>query len=151
MIVYQTSVVVGEGNAYSDTDEAYDSTVEMLESSISSGEFTSSLNAYASEEGSVLIYASASTPAEVVPPTSTTIDEVNDTSGHEIFTLINILIFVASLLVITFAYGTYYWKRHRYLSGKDTWVTKASFDENAKNSTLRENLIKRNVATQLQH
>jgi hypothetical protein len=140
-IVYQTSVVIGEGNAYSDADEAYDSTVELLESSISSGEFTSSLDTYASKENSVLMYASASVPAEVGPPTSSTIDEVNDTSGGKIFTSINILIVVVCLLVLTFSLGVYCWKRHLYISGKGTWRTKASFDEKATYPTLRENLI----------
>ena len=150
-VVYETSVVVGEGNSYTNPNDAYDETSALLESSISSGEFTSILDAYAEEEGSsVLLHASANTPASIGDPIFTTIDTTSgdNDSSHGIFTLANVIISVVCIAFAMSFFAMYYWN-YRYRLGKGTWRTRPSVDRSvgsAKtnvfiNSTLEENLI----------
>ena len=137
-IVYETSVVVGEGNDYEDSDGAYEETSKLLESSIASGEFTEVLDEYAVEEGSeALSHASASTLAEVGPSTTTITvidddDVVSDSSSNSYNEPIITGIIVAGVCVVVAITGYlfYRWRKrvHSYNIGKNTWVHRPSVD-----------------------
>ena len=116
-ILYETYVVPGEGNAYTDSEEAYDETVLLIEESIEDGNFTSTMETFAVQEGSeALVNATSSTHVDVSDPIILQPDG-NESSGNGFSKMV---IFVASLVcVMLLLCILYYYFKKRHTTWKD--------------------------------
>ena len=133
-IVYETSVLVGEDNDYENSEEAYEGTSDLLESSIESGEFTEVLEGYAVEEGSdALSHASANSLAGIGPYVATTTTDDDNTmsssSGSNDESMVTGLVVAGVCIIVAIsAYLFCKWRKkvHRFKTGKYTWTIRPS-------------------------
>ena len=142
-VIYETTLVVGEGNDYDDANEAYINTWNAIESSIISGEFTDDMQSHAVEDGNTaLLQAASSTPASISDPviSSESIVDIDDDSKDETTPfedfikddILMICILAPTILIIfCFAWRQYtrYRKKARYENEiKNTWIDSQSDD-----------------------
>lgn len=137
-VIYETTVVVGEGNDYEDADDAYIQTLNNIESSINNGEFTDDMESHAAEDGNTaLLYATSSTYASISDPviTGDVVDNANDDDNEFISIIIDNLLLISlvaagGILIIFYCVWRYRAKvikrEHENSVKNNTWVNRES-------------------------